>query len=296
MGPPFALCYPKRTVPRRSTLSALHALCLTALGLFALAAPATASAQTQTPASPSARAPRGRRREPVRAPSAALGYANGGRLEHAAELRTDQALRHLPGRSLHYGTDELVGLLRRASHRVFHDHRVRMTVGDLSALHGGPVGHHASHQNGRDVDVAFFVVDGHGRSVTLTDYQSFDGQGQIINGPRGWRFDTARNWAMVAALLDDPHVRVEHMFVSTALRALLLGHGRAIRSRPALMDRAALVLHQPVGALPHRNHFHVRIGCPNGDAGCIDGIRPRPRPRARPRVVRNDRARPNARR
>jgi hypothetical protein len=33
---------------------------------------------------------------------------------------------------------------------------------------------------------------------------------------------------------------------------------------------AAEVLQQPRVALPHDDHFHVRIGCPSGMSGCVE--------------------------
>lgn len=212
-----------------------------------------------------------------RPPSVSIGYANSGRLQNGVPLTEDETIRYLPGRSLHYGTEELVGLIRRAAARVFRRHRVRLTVGDLSARTGGPVGHHASHQSGRDVDLAFYVTDTHGRTVYLNDYVGFDAHGRAMaGGPL--RFDTARNWDLVEALIDDPSVRVQHIFVSHGLRALLLAYARRHGVSDAIIARAEAVMHQPVGASSHANHFHVRIGCPSDDTGCMDGIRPRPRP------------------
>jgi penicillin-insensitive murein endopeptidase len=225
------------------------------------------------------------RRRGRRPPSLSVGFANGGALANGVALREDHLVRHLPGRPHHHGTEELVALIRRAASAVARDFAgSRLTVGDLSDHDGGPIGHHASHQSGRDVDLAFYVTDARSRPIHVNDYISFNGQGRPIAGGNV-RFDVARNWSLVSALLDDPAVRVEHIFVSTPLRALLLAHARAIHARPMLLVRAQLVLHQPVRALPHSNHFHVRIACPSGDAQCVEGVRPRPRPRQRARVA-----------
>jgi penicillin-insensitive murein endopeptidase len=219
-----------------------------------------------------------------------VGYANSGALANGVLLTEDEYVRYLPGRLHHHGTEELVALVRRAARAVAREFPgSRLTVGDLSDHDGGPIGHHASHQSGRDVDLAFYVTDARGRPVHLNDYVSFDGQGRPIAGGH-LRFDVARNWALVNALLEDPAVRVEHIFVANTLRALLLNYARTIRARPMTLARAQLVMHQPVGALPHSNHFHVRIACPQGHTQCIDGIRPRARPRRRVASARDSRA------
>lgn len=242
---------------------------------IALAALVLASAPALSGATPNRRG-HGPRRPP---PSASMGWANGGRLVNPAHLEQDQFVRYLPGRSLHYATDELVGLLRRVGRAVNRRTGARLTVGDLSAHNGGPVGHHASHQSGRDADLCFFQADARGHSVASADYVTFDRNGRALVGPL--RFDVARNWALVEALVNDPAVRVEHLFIAHWLRALLLDYGRAHGADAATLARAESLMHQPVNANPHANHFHVRIACPAGDEACLEGIRPAPARRRR---------------
>ena len=216
--------------------------------------------------------------------SVSLGYANSGRLQNAARLDEDEAIRYVPGRPLHYGTDELIGLIRRSARSVQRHYHTRLSVGDLSASGGGPVGHHASHQSGRDADLSFYVVDAHGESVLMNDYLSFGREGiPFTGGPL--RFDTARNWALIEALLTDSSVSVEHVFVSNPLRSLLLHYARNHGVDANLVTRAENTLVQPPRGSPHTNHFHVRIGCPAGDASCLEGVRHPPRRGHHPRAV-----------
>lgn len=218
------------------------------------------------------------RRAHARPPTFSMGYANGGALRNGVALRESRSVRFLPGRPHHYGTEELLSLLRRAAERVRQDHGGRLTVGDLSDHDGGPIGHHASHQSGRDADLAFYVTDPRGRPALASDYVSFDGRGLPLAGG-ALRFDVVRNWALVESLVSDPVVRVEHIFVSNPLRTMLLTHARTRNVSSALISRVQLAMHQPVHALPHTNHFHVRIACPSGDSQCVAGVRTRPRPR-----------------
>jgi penicillin-insensitive murein endopeptidase len=185
---------------------------------------------------------------------------------------------------LHYGTDELIALIRRAARTVYRRYHTPLSVGDISASRGGPALHHASHQSGRDADLAFFVLDRQGRSARLSDYVGFRGDGHPMVGD-ALRFDTVRNWALIEALLTDPETHVEHVFVSNPIRALLLAHARATGESPGTIARAESAMHQPVHGSPHANHFHVRIACPSGDGACVEGLRPAPRPRRRGRAV-----------
>jgi penicillin-insensitive murein endopeptidase len=86
----------------------------------------------------------------------------------------------------------------------------------------------------------------------------------------GARFDDARNWSLVAAIVGDGHAKVTHIFVATPIRERLLAYAAKIGASPAIRSKAAEVLAQPRGSLPHDDHFHVRIGCPSGMDKCIE--------------------------
>src|SRR5437763_16456686 len=98
---------------------------------------------------------------------------------------------------------------------------------------------------------------------------SFDGHGTSLSWPGG-RFDDAKNWALVAAVLDDPAARVTHIFVSSPLRQRLLAYAAHAGVPEGLRTRAAFAMVQPHGTLPHDDHFHVRIACPGGMTTCIE--------------------------
>jgi len=212
-----------------------------------------------------------------------VGWANGGSLVNARQLREGDGVRFLPGRTLHHGTEELIGLLERVGRQMRRRFRAPITVGDLSAECGGRVIRHRSHQSGRDADIAFFMRErgesgALGEPVAPNDYVSFTALGVSVDGRRA--FDTARNWALVEALLTDPAVTVERIFVARAQRAALLRYARG-RARPEVFVRAQWALLQPALVSVHDNHFHVRIACPRGDAMCREGVRAPPRPARR---------------
>jgi penicillin-insensitive murein DD-endopeptidase len=216
-----------------------------------------------------------------------LGWANGGSLDHGRQLIEGESIRFLPGRTLHWGTDELLGLLERVGDSLKTRFRSKLTVGDLSAQHGGPVGRHRSHQSGRDADLCFLAriwnSRNNGAPTDLNNYISFGANGRSLDGR--YVFDTARNWALLEALLGDRRVSVDHIFISNPLRTRLLTWAREHDADPALLRRASLLMFQPRRVSPHDNHFHVRIACPEGDAQCRGGI-------LRPRVIRRRPAKP----
>jgi penicillin-insensitive murein endopeptidase len=85
-------------------------------------------------------------------------------------------------------------------------------------------------------------------------------------------FDVARNWALVRALLEEPRIEVQYLFINERLKQTLLDYARAHGEEPSLLDRADALLHQPGDSLPHDDHLHVRIFCSNDDRyfGCSD--------------------------
>lgn len=165
-----------------------------------------------------------------------------------------------------FGTEELVGLLTRAGDHVQRrTHGGKLSVGELSRRTGGSIPGHRSHQNGRDVDVAFYMLDGNGRSFDPFGFANFDRHGVGMTPNQSLHFDDARNWELVARLLSDADARVQYVFVANTLKTRLMRTARVRHAAPALIRRAEIAMMEPTHGHPHRNHFHVRIYCPPSD-------------------------------
>ena len=198
--------------------------------------------------------------------SRSLGFPFRGRLRRAVELRPSSHLRLLPEAEndrRFFGTWELVQLLERAAYRV--SQRVpgsKLTVGELSAEEGGPIPGHASHQNGRDVDISFYMTDASGRPYEPFAFAAFDRNGVGLPPNDGLRFDDARNWELVAKLVADGDAKIQFLFVARTIRDRLLDEGRRRGAPASVLERASRLLVQPASGNPHRNHFHLRMYCP----------------------------------
>jgi penicillin-insensitive murein endopeptidase len=213
----------------------------------------------------------GRIRSPARMPKRGLGFNMGVRWRD---------------RGLHYGTEELVLAVQRAAAKVrAKDGRAVLGVADLSRHRGGPSPWHSSHHAGRDADLMFYTVNDNGRLMRPPE------QGMIHFGDDGkaylpesraalpyadvdWevrRFDSKRNWQLVEALLTDPSIRVQWIFVSNGLRNRLLAYAKRAKRPEWVVEYARTVLRQP-GKAPHDDHFHVRVYCTRTDRfhGCFD--------------------------
>jgi len=222
--------------------------------------------------------------------SSSLGMSADGALRHPAMLPFEGDGYTVPdlwrSRHANYGTEELVGAVVRAARRVGREFGGGVAaIGDLSRRSGGGANHHRSHQNGRDVDVFYYAVTPQGAPVRLTDamlHFASDGRALRWSPPQGMRapdrsvpdcrFDVRRNWAFVRALLSDPDVEVQWIFMQKSLAAALLAQAATEGDDPALLARAAFVIRQPTDSEPHDDHMHVRLYCAPGDRrlGCAD--------------------------
>ena len=202
-----------------------------------------------------------------------VGSPTSGHLVGGAHLGDAPYLRVMPADEqgdVRWGLGALVGMVERVAQHVRHLFPgAVLNVGHLSKNGGGGIEQHASHESGRDVDLPFYAEDARGHEVFADHMVSFRGDGTAATWP-GAHFDDAKNWALVASLLDDPVARVTHIFVSAPLRARLLAYAARMGLPEAIRTRAALTMVQPRGTLPHDDHFHVRIACPGGMTSCIE--------------------------
>jgi penicillin-insensitive murein DD-endopeptidase len=169
-----------------------------------------------------------------------------------------------------WGLEPLVAMVDRAARAVRRQFPDTITsVGHLSREGGGEVERHRSHESGRDADIGFYVRNASGRQLFESHFVPFRANGAAVAWP-GAYFDDAKNWALVAAMLCDSEARVTHVFIAAPLRARLLAYAERAGAAAALRVRAAEVMQQPRGALPHDDHFHVRIACPAHMGGCVE--------------------------
>ncbi len=140
-----------------------------------------------------------------------------------------------------------------------------MLVGDLSTKHGGALSGHRSHQSGRDADVGFYVLDPNGKPVTPEKFLTFSADGKATDGS-GYTFDDRRNWLLVQSWVRDKRAGLSHIFVSRGLRQRLLGYAAKQPAFQKHVAEVAALLKQPEDAMPHDDHFHVRVSCPKDQA------------------------------
>lgn len=209
--------------------------------------------------------------------SRSLGSSTRGQLVHGAYLApvgdhwrilTRQRARHL-----NYGSDALIALIQDAAETVAAAHPESvLLVGNIGAPHGGAIRYSVSHHNGKDADLAFYATDPDGVPVDAPDLLIFNDNGQSRAYQGYYRFDVARNWSLVEALINSRAAEIQYLFISNGLRKLLLDHAREIGAADALIAQAETLLRQPGVKAPHDDHLHIRIFCSMEDlmVGCED--------------------------
>jgi penicillin-insensitive murein endopeptidase len=195
-----------------------------------------------------------------------------------------------------------------------------VTINDLSLQSGGPIPHHRSHQNGRDVDVLFYQLGPDGAPIESVG-AFFDPSGTGVDfkdlaDPADdvpLAIDVPRTWLLLQALIEGGRAELQNIYVAEHLRTLLLRHGRAVSAPATTLERFEALTCQPT--YPHDDHFHFRFFCTPDDiaAGCRDsqpmypwqkellakaGVEPRPlapkRTRAKSEIITHEEARASA--
>jgi len=169
-----------------------------------------------------------------------------------------------------WGLGPLVSMIDRAARQVRKKYPdAVLSVGHISRPGGGEIERHASHESGRDADIAFYVKNHLGKPALSDRFVPFRADGTAPTWP-GATFDDERNWLLVTSFVTDKAAHVTHIFVAAPLRARLLAYASRIGAPADVRHHAAELLMQPRGSLPHDDHFHVRIACPGGMHECIE--------------------------
>lgn len=190
---------------------------------------------------------------------AAIGSAANGCLAGARPLALSgpgyETLR--PARNRFWGHPALLALIEdvAGSHPAG---PASLLIGDLAQPRGGrmPSGH-GSHQTGLDVDILYRLADGPLDAAARAE-PAMDSVIDAGGEPLGSLWGPAQAALVKAFAIDS---RVERIFVNPVIKRALC--------REAGQDRDWLQKVRPWWG--HDDHFHVRIGCPEGDDRCVPG-------------------------
>jgi penicillin-insensitive murein DD-endopeptidase len=196
-----------------------------------------------------------------------VGWPHHGVQTDAVELpeRGEGFERYRAQGTYYWGQPSLVHGIEEAARRV---HEVfpggaPLLVGDISARQGGKIARHQSHRSGRDVDLLWYVTTLDGVSIRNPSFVQLgpDGLGRVPGRGGYVQLDVPRQWLLIKALLDSPHMNVQWLYSSSIVEALVLNYALAKGDDPELIWRAQNVMLQPMDSLPHDDHLHLRVAC-----------------------------------
>jgi len=177
--------------------------------------------------------------------------------------KTWQAMRL--SRNRNWGHPELVAFIQRLSEKAARQPGWRgIYVGDMSQPRGGPMlTGHASHQIGLDADIWMLPPERLNVSARAREDLSAVSmrreRGAYVN--ENW---TRQNMNIVKAAAEDPAVA----------RIFIFPGAKVQMCKDAKGNRDWLRKVRPWWG--HHFHFHVRLACPGGLAGCVDQAPPPP--------------------
>ncbi len=217
--------------------------------------------------------------------SRSIGDVSNGYLVNAAQIPSPHPhMAILPiqnKRRLNFTTQQMLKLIEDGAKHV--DSQFPGSIlylGNFSAEGGGDIPYSVSHNSGRDGDIAFFSLDREGNPIEPPNLLPFDENGEFVSedGTEYYKFDVPRNWAFIEGILDSDATVIQYVFISNPLRSMLLEHAKEKGVDPGVIAVAETVLWEPNGALPHNDHFHIRIYCNEHDvaAGCKNTGRRQP--------------------
>lgn len=201
----------------------------------------------------------GRELAPAKLAPSSIGFYAKGCLAGAQALPIDgptwQVMRL--SRNRNWGNPALIAFLEKLAAKAHKLGWPGLLVGDMSQPRGGPMfTGHASHQIGLDADI--WLTPMPNRTLTRMERENMSAvqmvrKDRLDIDPRVW---TPEHLKVIRAAAEAP--QVERIFVNAAIKKALC--------REATGDRHWLSKIRPMYG--HDYHFHIRIKCPAGSAGC----------------------------
>lgn len=197
--------------------------------------------------------------------SGSIGMTHRGALLGGVELpKEGVGYRFLRDDDRHWATARFARVIERAAKTVDEERPGGvLTIGDISTRSGGAIMPHFSHRAGRDADLLLYMTTLDGAPVRSPGFihVQADGLAQDPDTKKFYRFDVEREWLLVKTMLEDDDARVQWMFVSDTVKAMLLTWAKAKGERTETIYRAVSVMAQPHPGGPHDDHVHVRTAC-----------------------------------
>ena len=167
-------------------------------------------------------------------------------------------------RNRHWGHPEVTDFVQKLSRKAAEQPGWNgIYVGDISPPRGGPHSGHRSHQIGLDVD--FWMLPANRRDLSRTERENLSSISlRLSSGAFTNENYTRQHHEIMKAAAQDPRTTRIFVFPGAKVRMCKEETG----------DRSWLRKIRPW--FGHHYHFHVRLKCPDGQAGCVEQTPPPP--------------------
>jgi penicillin-insensitive murein endopeptidase len=124
-----------------------------------------------------------------------------------------------------------------------------------------------------DADLLFYTTTLDGAPTPSPGFVHFGAEGLAWDEAheRSVRLDVEREWLLVKSLIEDPDARIEWLFVSDVVAAMLIEWAVARGESATTVDRARAVMLEPHPGGVHDDHVHLRTACSPDEvvSGCV---------------------------
>lgn len=193
--------------------------------------------------------------------SESIGFYSNGSLNNSASI--DQYSGHFEklfrSRKRLYATDYLLDFISEFTESFYikNPKIEKFQIGDISAIYGGKVSRHSSHQNGLDVDIVYLRVNRKGQRLDNPEWGEYFVRGSTVSK----NFDTEKNWELFKSIVERGDVG--RIFVDKAIKTRFCN---LYGSSPSRIEKETLRRLRP--AKYHLTHFHLRLKCHPSHTKC----------------------------
>lgn len=239
--------------------------------------PPSSSDNTQAPTTPT-KPPQDRPLNPdlqqtqngdVRPINQAIGFPDAGSLRNATSILTrQQALNKkaffevvAPDRKKHFATYEMAEMITRVGEQLNRQYTKKLYVSNISAINGGKLRPHASHQNGLDVDL------GYPSDVATLKFPL------VVRMSTGEYFSKnysiEKTFNLFKYMFSQKDILVDRIFVDAKIKKALCDFAIAKNEfQTEAKDVVRSMFQNLQHVRGHGDHFHLRIKCSKYDPGC----------------------------
>jgi penicillin-insensitive murein endopeptidase len=200
----------------------------------------------------------------------AIGYYSNGSIKHSHSIddyKKSGVVKLFKSRGQNFGTSDIMrALTGLAKHmKTTYPTIERTQIGDISAVEGGRIPRHKSHQNGLDADVVYYRVNELSQSPQYPEWA----EDFVVKSKLTKNFHIERNWEAMKYLVHNHDVG--RIFVDSAIKKALCEFAN---QKGELESETEVLRRLRREDAVHMHHFHLRLKCPAGSPDCESQVEP----------------------